>query len=175
MGAKYGSVNNLHTSTAIIQKGIDMIIWGSKGKTKVIGRGQFYCPKCKALRSYEHHQIGKYFTLYFIPLFQTRKLGEYIECKFCHIPFETSVLEYDHQLHDQIQKGIDTISKELDAGIPINLIYQNMIRDGVSKDMANNIIAMATGGKLKVCKNCNLVFTGTFKYCANCGQVLVSP
>lgn len=152
-----------------------MIIWGSKGKTKIIGQGNFYCPRCGTTRSYEHHQVGKYFTLYFIPLFQTQKLGEYIECKFCYTPFETSVLEYDHELNQKIQKVINAISDELNAGIPINFIYQSLIEDGMDEAIANNIIAMASGGKLKICRNCEFAYTGKHIYCANCGQALITP
>lgn len=149
-----------------------MIIWGSKGKTKIIGQGTFYCPRCQVKRFYKHHQVGKYFTLYFIPLFQTSKLGEYIECQTCFTPFEKSVLEYDLELNRKVQKFIDVISEEVDAGIPINFIYQNLINDGVDKDAANNIIAMASGGNLKVCNYCRFVFTGKLTYCPNCGQTL---
>ncbi len=152
-----------------------MIIWGSKGKTKVTGRGQFYCPRCQVLRQYEHHQVGKYFTLYFIPLFQTKNLGEYIECKTCFTPFETAVLEYDNHNQRQMQEGIESISVELDAGIPVNLIFQSLRKEGIPEDVVNNIIAMATGGKLMVCNPCELVFTGGHKYCGSCGQVLSRP
>ena len=152
-----------------------MIIWGSKGKTKVTGRGQFYCPRCQVLRQYEHHQVGKYFTLYFIPLFQTKNLGEYIECKTCFTPFETAVLDYDHQHQTKLQKGIESISEDLNAGMPVNFIYQNMKDEGLEEDVANNIIAMATEGKLKICRNCELVFSGRLQFCGKCGQTLVSP
>ena len=71
-----------------------MIIWGSKGKTKVAERGTFMCPTCNSLQRYEHHVTGKYFTLYFIPLFKTKTLGEYVECQSCFMTFKPEVLEY---------------------------------------------------------------------------------
>ena len=149
-----------------------MIIWGSKGRTKIVGQGNFHCPRCQTTRQYKHHQVGKYFTLYFIPLFQTKKMGDYIECQICSTPFESSVLEYDHELNNKIQRLIDGISEEIDAGVPINFIYQNLINDGVDEDVANNIIAMASGGNLKVCNDCKYVFTGKLTYCPHCGKTL---
>jgi zinc-ribbon family len=86
-----------------------MIIWGSKGKSQVIARGQFYCPSCEERRNYDHVVVGRYFTLYFIPVFQTQKLGEYIECKACLTPFKVSVLDYERKLRTQLQKGVEAI------------------------------------------------------------------
>jgi transcription elongation factor Elf1 len=71
-----------------------MIIWGSRGREKVISSGQFYCPKCNIMRPYKLKSVGRYFTLYFIPLFQTKKMGEYVECQFCHQAFKSEILDY---------------------------------------------------------------------------------
>ena len=152
-----------------------MIIWGSKGRTKTIGKGQFMCPRCQVLRSYKHKKIGKYFTLYFIPLFQTKNLAEYIECDFCLTPFETSVLDYDPTLQIEMQNILKSIQKQLNSGLPVNIIYQKMIDEGVSEDIANNVIATATQGKLKLCRNCNLVYSDSLSFCASCGKQLNRP
>jgi transcription elongation factor Elf1 len=71
-----------------------MIIWGSRGREKVLSSGQFYCPKCNTMRPYKLKSVGRYFTLYFIPLFQTKKVGEYVECQFCHQAFKSEILDY---------------------------------------------------------------------------------
>ena len=152
-----------------------MIIWGSRGRTKVISRGQFMCPRCQQLRPYEHKIIGKYFTLYFIPLFQTKKLAEYIECKFCSTPFETSVLNYDHTLQKDVQDFLQSVQKQINNGLPINVIYRGMIESGASEDIANNVIAIATKGELKVCSECELVYSHTLSYCSSCGNQLTKP
>lgn len=76
-----------------------MIIWGTKGRIKDIGSGQFLCPKCQAIRMYKHKQAGRYFTLYFIPLFKIKDLGEFIECQTCGGTFKTAVL----QLMDKVK------------------------------------------------------------------------
>ena len=88
-----------------------MIIWGSKGKQKIVGRGHFYCPKCNSTRPYEHIRIGKYFTLYFIPIFQTQNLGEYIECKTCFTPYKTSILEYKTGFNHKLQGTCNSSTK----------------------------------------------------------------
>jgi hypothetical protein len=153
-------------------QGATMIIWGSKGKTKDVGSGFFYCPRCQGRRQYIHKEVGKYFTLYFIPLFRTSMLGEFVECQSCLTPFETSVLNYDHVAADNAQKLLSAIQDEIEAGVPLQAIYGGLIDKGADKDTANTIIAMATKGKMKVCKSCELVYAPTLRFCSNCGSAL---
>ncbi len=149
-----------------------MIIWGSKGKTTEAGTGVFYCPRCQGKRQYIRKEVGKYFTLYFIPLFKTSMIGEYIECQTCLIPFETTVLNYDHSAADHAQKLLKAIQEEIEAGVPLQAIYNGLLREGADKETVNMIIAMATGGKMKLCKSCELVYAATLNFCSNCGKAL---
>jgi hypothetical protein len=70
-----------------------MIIWGSTGKQKTIGEEPFFCPRCRTEATGEHVRVSRYFTLYFIPLFPTSTLGEYIRCDECAGEFDMSVLD----------------------------------------------------------------------------------
>ena len=70
-----------------------MIIWGSTGKTKPVGKGTFFCPRCRTESGYSRMKVARYFTLYFIPLFETQALGEYIHCERCKKDFDLEVLE----------------------------------------------------------------------------------
>lgn len=69
-----------------------MIIWGSKAKESQIGSGTFFCPNCMADSPYSHMRVSRYFTLYFIPLFPTSKLGEYVRCRSCNSELSDAVL-----------------------------------------------------------------------------------
>ena len=152
-----------------------MIIWGSRGREKTIAKGQFHCPRCQQIRQYEQKKIGKYFTLYFIPLFETQKLAEFVECQFCRTPFELSVLEYDDSAAKSLQKFIAMIDEGLEAGLPVQSVYNHLVEEGADESVANNVIAVATNGKLKICKTCQLVYKGSLGYCGNCGQQLSNP
>lgn len=152
-----------------------MIIWGSKGKTKVIGSGQFYCPQCKTTRAYQKKKIGKYFTLYFIPLFETQKLGEYIECQTCFTPFETSVLTYNQEIVGKMRNFLTLLEEQSAKGIPVNVMYNQLIEMGLEEEIANNLIAIITEGKMLVCENCRLVYSAKLKFCSTCGKQLTSP
>lgn len=69
-----------------------VIIWGSKGKIKTKEQGQFHCPVCRGIRRYQLKEIGKYFTLYFVPLFKTNTEVVYVECQSCGLAFKPEVL-----------------------------------------------------------------------------------
>lgn len=69
-----------------------MIIWGSKAQERRIGTGTFFCPRCAARSPYTQLRVARYFTLYFIPLFPTATLGQYVQCGRCGIQLPEAVL-----------------------------------------------------------------------------------
>jgi hypothetical protein len=71
-----------------------MIIWGSRALTSTQATGSFACPECKVQIGYEKKQMRRFFTLYFIPLFPTETLGQWIECTRCHTNYKEAVLQY---------------------------------------------------------------------------------
>jgi hypothetical protein len=81
------AVSNIKSNEELL-----MIIWGSKGKESTIGTGQFFCPRCQRTVDFQHQRVQRYFTLYFIPLFPTATLGEYIACRSCGGKYKPEVL-----------------------------------------------------------------------------------
>lgn len=53
--------------------------------------------------SYWQVRVSRYFTLYFIPLFPTSTLGEYITCDGCHSDLPIEVLSLSRE---QIQQAM---------------------------------------------------------------------
>ena len=74
-----------------------MIIWGTKGREKTVGKGQFFCPDCQTNTEYTLQRVAQYFTLYFIPLFPTKQLGEFVSCKSCQNQYDPMILEMAEQ------------------------------------------------------------------------------
>lgn len=70
-----------------------MIIWGWKGRETVQQSGEFHCPQCRGSQPYEQYRVSTYFTLYFIPLFETQHHGDYIKCRRCNGQFNPVVLQ----------------------------------------------------------------------------------
>jgi len=83
-----------------------MIIWGSKARTITESSGKFYCPECDDYKIYESKKVKRYFTLYFMPLFPTSDLGEYIECGECKSTFKENVLKDDPKARDLEIRGL---------------------------------------------------------------------
>ncbi|MGA2503153.1 MAG: zinc-ribbon domain-containing protein [Anaerolineales bacterium] len=155
-----------------------MIIWGSKGKQKTLGQGIFFCPQCSTMRPYHRKKVSKYFTLYFIPLFETKNLGEYIECQWCLTTFRTEVLKYTQSLEQkheqqlQIQKMIAEISEGLDAGASLQSVASIIKASGGNEEIASAAIYAVTQGKIKGCRKCGVAFKATLSYCSICGTPL---
>lgn len=74
-----------------------MIIWGWKGKEHRIGSGRFFCPNCRSEAAYDHMRVSRYFTLYFIPLFPTSALGQYVRCCSCKAQLKEVVLKWTRE------------------------------------------------------------------------------
>ncbi len=72
-----------------------MIIFGSRTMTSSRGGGVFHCPRCSMQRNYDHKQLNRWFTLYFIPCIPMGSAGDYIECISCGGTYGSEVLSYD--------------------------------------------------------------------------------
>lgn len=160
-----------------------MIIWGSKGKTKVAGRGTFFCPGCKSLQPYEHYVAGKYFTLYFIPLFKTKTLGEYVECKTCSMTFKPEVLEYgqgrgiggsNSQAPSEVDQVLSNIRARLESGIPMQYVFQALKKEGLSEREAGYLLMEVTQNRMKQCPECEAIFIDTIRTCPACNRRLIN-
>lgn len=154
-----------------------MIIWGSKSREKIVAQGQFYCPRCRILRPYYKKRISRYFTIYFIPIFETKLLAEFIECDGCGTYFKPEVLqniniEKESQFQNQIIKVIREISNQLEAGVPINFIITSLKEADANEDTIKSALYAATEGKISECENCRLVYKASLAYCSRCGRPL---
>lgn len=71
-----------------------MLIFGNKVVTKVRKSGEFHCPVCDSTKTFAMKRVLRFFALYFLPLFPTNTLGEYVECHHCQSTFDPQVLSY---------------------------------------------------------------------------------
>jgi hypothetical protein len=117
-----------------------LIIWGSKGKQEVISQGQFYCPKCNNNSRFLRKHVARYFTLYFIPLFKTKDLGEFIECQTCKSGFDPKVLEPGSQ---KILKVVASVRYSLLHGISPAEVRMKLMGEGATSETAEMIIKRA--------------------------------
>ncbi len=86
-----------------------MIIWGSYVTKKIIGTGQFYCPKCQVHRAYSLRRPKKWGHLYWIPLIPMEELERYVECDQCKSAYREVALQHDPiREQAEFEKGVAT-------------------------------------------------------------------
>jgi zinc-ribbon family len=149
-----------------------IIILGSKGKTTSVAHGRFYCPHCLTTQPYERKKVMNYFTIYFIPLFATHQLSEYVTCQACQSSFAPHVLE--QSVKSGAQDVVATARCQLAAGHSVQSIVNGLLAYGSSPQDAVLAIYAAADGKLTVCNNCQLLYEGNLTYCSSCGPKLVA-
>ena len=84
------------------------------------------------MKEYIHQEIGKYFTLYFIPVFETKKITDYVECSGCHNSYKTSILEISENI--AAINAITSVRTLLEAGMPFEIAAAELSSSGLDKD-----------------------------------------
>lgn len=152
-----------------------MIIFGTRPKHKVLGEGQFFCPRCQAQRTYTHKQATRYFTLYFIPVVPVGKMGEFIECQGCGTAFEMQVLQQkpdrsSRQVALSLTQMINTIPARLRAGTPVEYLVRDLTAAGLDRDAALKLVTPHLSAGRRTCTNCGLNYDPEVTTCSECGQ-----
>lgn len=149
-----------------------MIIWGSTGKEKEVSRGHFFCPQCEQERAYKLIRVARYFTLYFIPLFETENLGEFVKCVYCNQGYKPEVLDY--RPPTDYEKLIMVVKAEIETGSPLQFARQKLIGAGGDAAEIDKSIAAIVAKGARHCDNCRLTYLPGIRCCTNCGAALTS-
>lgn len=82
------------------------IIYGSKGFKKHLGNGHdtVECGNCHNQVQLEALQVGRKFTLFYIPLFTTSS-QHYLACPICSAGVEVSREEAEQFINESLQEG----------------------------------------------------------------------
>ncbi len=117
-----------------------MIIWGIRGREKVVSHGTFFCPNCNTTRPYELKRAGNYFTLFFIPLFRIQKRGEFVQCEVCKNRYDPKILDRGSQ------GSLELVARTRYAllhGTSPDAARSQLIASGLDSRTADEVIAMA--------------------------------
>ena len=145
-----------------------MIIWGSTGREIRLGHGEFYCPQCDEEQDYTHIRVARYFTLYFIPLFQIENLGEYIKCDECEQAYEEEVLDYEPPT--AAQKMLHSVKGDLASGTPVEMVKRKLLNAGMPAGQVHKAVGLMAGENLRHCETCNLTYVAGVSKCSTCGE-----
>jgi len=150
-----------------------MIIWGTKGREKEIGTGTFYCPRCDTQKPYTRKKVSKYFTLFFIPLFEIKELGEYLQCSECNTTYKPEVLNFSPLTAEQ--REVLKVKQDLASGTPYQMAQTKLINSGVEPEKAALIVNQASPDESQECDQCHLTYVSAISKCSNCGGQLAQP
>lgn len=148
-----------------------MIVMGSKDRIIDLGEGRFYCPNCGVVRSYARKRSARYFTLYFIPLFQVENKGEFIECRVCGYLYPPEVLAPGSG-PVWGEKTTQTIRTNLESGMPIHMMMRKLAGDGFHPQLAFHNVWAVMGENAKTCPQCGFTYHRSISRCSNCGSTL---
>lgn len=149
-----------------------MIIWGSTGREIEQERGEFHCPQCEGPQGYKRMRVATYFTLYFIPLFETQHHGDYIGCLRCSGQFRPEVLDY--RAPSAAERIVESIRADLESGTPLQMARTKLTNNGVDAAMAEQLVEAAAGSDHQTCTACKLTFVPEVKRCSACGGALTT-
>ena len=76
-----------------------------------------FCPSCQEDVNYDHKQVKRFGTLYFIPLLPLDELGDYVECQKCKNTYNQRVLGHNPE------KDSEIFQAEYENAIKINDTY----------------------------------------------------
>ena len=147
-----------------------MIIWGSTGREIEQEAGRFYCPQCDAEEKYKLYRVASYFTLYFIPLFETENHGEYVKCGGCRGQFKPAVLEFKPP--SPAERALYAVRADLENGTPVQMAKTKLVNAGVEPEVADQLVSAAAGDHQLRCEACDVSFVQGVKKCSVCGQGL---
>jgi hypothetical protein len=69
-----------------------LLIWGWRSLLKVLGVGEFHCPRCRADRSYQLVRPRRWFTMFFIPVIPLKWGENFVRCSACKAGFSEEIL-----------------------------------------------------------------------------------
>lgn len=147
-----------------------MIIWGWRAREIRRESGEFHCPECRADQDYQLYRVATYFTLYFIPLFETTHHGDYVQCLGCKSQYNPDVLDYEPL--SQIEEMVYAIRADMENGTPIEMARTKLLNSGFETDLADQVVTVAAGDTQVHCRSCNLSFVDQIARCSGCGGAL---
>jgi hypothetical protein len=145
-----------------------MIIWGWCGREIEVERSDFHCPQCNALCVYRRMRVATYFTLYFIPLFETRHHGDYVQCLNCGVQLRPELLE-EAPKHSA-RPTLAAVRQDLEMGTATQTLVERLVRGGMEVSAAKWLVGAAAGEILRDCKRCGLSFADGVQQCSSCGD-----
>jgi hypothetical protein len=143
-------------------------IFGLNDRQKEISSGSFTCPHCGAIRNYKLMHAGRYFSLYFLPIFKVKDLGEYVACQTCKHIYQPEVL--NQKFPSAEDRLVASVRTELESGLPLHMMVQKLVSQGMGQTTADQLVQRAVGADKITCTQCGFAYINGVQRCYNCGS-----
>ncbi|MBI9050924.1 MAG: zinc-ribbon domain-containing protein [Anaerolineaceae bacterium] len=120
-------------------------------------------------------QVGQYFSLYFIPLFRIKDLGQYVVCQHCEQSYKPEVLNMKvpvEQILTARDRLVLSIQKELQEGMPVHMMKRKLISQKMDEPTTEQYVSEALDGKTISCTECGFEYIAGVQRCLNCDREL---
>jgi hypothetical protein len=117
-----------------------MPIVNSIYQSKKLFSSEFFCPNCRAIRSYSLKPMSKNISLSPIPFEDTHEPSDVIECHACGTAFDPDILLRNIQ---SLFKLAGTARYQLDKGISPGFLKLQLISEGLNESFADQLISLA--------------------------------
>jgi|SRR5688500_13071565 hypothetical protein len=112
----------------------------STTKEEVIFQAYFYCPKCLTQRPYNVKPASIEFTFYYIPLFETKNLDEFVVCQVCKKGFDPDILKHYSQ---SLFKLVGAARHELLHSNSPGSLKLKLMSDGLKEEFVDKLLTLA--------------------------------
>lgn len=102
-------------------------------------RGHFFCPRCNNVRPYQLKRASVDFTFYFVPLFETGELEEFVVCQLCNKGYDPKVLD---QFNQHLFRLTWVAKRELVHNTP-ELLKTKLLQNGLKEAFIDKLIILA--------------------------------
>src|SRR5262245_13483511 len=143
-----------------------IILWGSRGLTKRLGRGDFHCPHCDQPNEYTLAQEREWFTLYFIPIFPMGGAQRYVECHGCGSRFTEEVLQAPPP--EETDRNLARVYRDMEEGESLEEAEARLGELGFKRDQALEIIRDMGRGDAWRCERCGQHYLKVVRSCRRC-------
>ena len=144
-----------------------IIIWGSRGLTRQLDSGSFYCPNCDRTAEYLLKQVRPWFTLYFIPVFPVGSAERFVECQRCGGTFREQVL--DMEPPSESDRFVRRLYNDLLTGSSVESVRDDLVKMGMGRHEAESLVRRLTEGEeVWSCRDCGDHYLKVVKRCTRC-------
>ena len=110
-----------------------------KDEPKQMNEGHFFCPKCNNVRPYQRRQASIDFSFYFISIFETGDLKEFVVCLLCKKGFHPEVL----QPHNQTIFRLSRVARQGLLKYGPDELKKKLLKEGIKEPVINGLIILA--------------------------------